>query len=82
MVPASQQPAAAEHVGARRICRFELRAIAVIDTHITTACVTLYLHAVRRISITFNPMVKHFMRFGSAGTAMPTRECAVHRCHH
>jgi hypothetical protein len=27
-------------------------------------------------------MVKHFMRFGSAGTAMPTRECAVHRCHH
>ena len=59
--------------------------IALIDTHITTTCVTLYLHRCQtHRSITFNPMVEHFMRFWLwVRTAMPTREwVAVHRCHH
>jgi stearoyl-CoA desaturase (delta-9 desaturase) len=56
-----------------------------IDTHITTACVTLYLHRCQtHRSITFHPAVAHFMRFWLwVRTAMPTREwVAVHRCHH
>jgi stearoyl-CoA desaturase (Delta-9 desaturase) len=60
-------------------------AIALVDTHITTACVTLYLHRGQtHRSIAFNPVVEHFMRFWLwARTAMPTREwVAVHRCHH
>ena len=59
--------------------------ITLIDTHITTTCVTLYLHRCQtHRSITFNPMVEHFMRFWLwVRTAMPTREwVAVHRCHH
>ena len=59
--------------------------IAMVDTHITTACVTLYLHRCQtHRSITFNPLVEHFMRFWLwVRTAMPTREwVAVHRCHH
>ena len=56
-----------------------------VDTHITTACVTLYLHRCQTHgSITFHPAVAHFMRFWLwVRTAMPTREwVAVHRCHH
>ncbi len=56
-----------------------------LDTHMTTTCVTLYLHRCQtHRSIAFHPAVAHFMRFWLwARTAMPTREwVAVHRCHH
>src|SRR5689334_2675467 len=59
--------------------------LALLDTHMTTACVTLYLHRCQtHRSITFHPAVAHFMRFWLwVRTAMPTREwVAVHRCHH
>ena len=59
--------------------------IALFDTHITTACVTLYLHRCQtHRSITFHPAVAHFMRFWLwVRTSMPTTEwVAVHRCHH
>lgn len=59
--------------------------MALVDTHITTACVTLYLHRGQtHRSITFHPAVEHLMRFWLwARTAMPTKEwVAVHRCHH
>jgi stearoyl-CoA desaturase (delta-9 desaturase) len=59
--------------------------LALLDTHVTTACVTLYLHRCQtHRSITFHPVVAHLMRFWLwARTAMPTREwVAVHRCHH
>jgi stearoyl-CoA desaturase (delta-9 desaturase) len=59
--------------------------IAFLDTHLTTTCVTLYLHRCQTHgSISFNPAVSHFMRFWLwVRTAMPTREwVAVHRCHH
>ena len=59
--------------------------IALFDTHITTACVTLYLHRCQtHRSISFHPAVAHFMRFWLwVRTSMPTREwVAVHRCHH
>jgi stearoyl-CoA desaturase (Delta-9 desaturase) len=59
--------------------------IAVLDTHVTTACVTLYLHRCQtHRSITFHPAVAHLMRFWLwVRTSMPTREwVAVHRCHH
>src|SRR6478672_2119009 len=59
--------------------------LTLVDTHITTACVTLYLHRCQtHRSISFNPAVAHLMRFWLwARTAMPTREwVAVHRCHH
>jgi stearoyl-CoA desaturase (delta-9 desaturase) len=59
--------------------------LTLLDTHVTTACVTLYLHRCQtHRSIAFNPVVAHFMRFWLwARTAMPTREwVAVHRCHH
>ena len=59
--------------------------LALIDTHITTACVTLYLHRCQtHRSISFHPAVEHLMRFWLwVRTAMPTREwVAVHRCHH
>jgi len=59
--------------------------IALIDTHITTASVTLYLHRCQtHRSIAFHPVVEHFMRFWLwVRTAMPTKEwVAVHRCHH
>jgi stearoyl-CoA desaturase (delta-9 desaturase) len=58
---------------------------ALVDTHITTACVTLYLHRCQtHRAIAFNPVVEHLMRFWLwVRTAMPTREwVAVHRCHH
>jgi stearoyl-CoA desaturase (delta-9 desaturase) len=60
-------------------------ALTLLDTHITTACVTLFLHRCQTHgSITFHPAVSHFMRFWLwVRTAMPTREwVAVHRCHH
>ena len=59
--------------------------ITLLDTHVTTACVTLYLHRCQtHRSITFHPAVAHFMRFWLwVRTSMPTREwVAVHRCHH
>jgi stearoyl-CoA desaturase (delta-9 desaturase) len=58
---------------------------ALVDTHITTACVTLYLHRCQtHRSISFNPVIEHFMRAWLwVRTAMPTKEwVAVHRCHH
>jgi len=59
--------------------------ITLADTHVTSACVTLYLHrAQTHRSISFHPLVAHLMRFWLwVRTAMPTREwVAVHRCHH
>lgn len=59
--------------------------LALADTHVTTACVTLYLHRCQtHRSITFRAPVAHFMRFWLwVRTAMPTKEwVAVHRCHH
>ena len=59
--------------------------LTLVDTHLTTACVTLYLHRSQtHRSIAFSPAVDHFMRFWLwARTAMPTKEwVAVHRCHH
>ena len=59
--------------------------VALIDTHITTACVTLYLHRCQtHRSIRFHPVVGHLMRLWLwMRTAMPTQEwVAVHRCHH
>ena len=60
-------------------------ALVLADTHITTACVTLYLHRCQtHRSITFHRLIEHFMRFWLwVRTAMPTQEwVAVHRCHH
>jgi stearoyl-CoA desaturase (delta-9 desaturase) len=59
--------------------------LTLIDTHITTTCVTLYLHrAQTHRSVKFNPVIEHFMRLWLwLRTAMPTQEwVAVHRCHH
>jgi stearoyl-CoA desaturase (Delta-9 desaturase) len=59
--------------------------LALVDTHITTASVTLYLHRCQtHRAITFHPVVEHLMRLWLwLRTAMPTREwVAVHRCHH
>ena len=59
--------------------------LTLLDTHVTTACVTLYLHRSQtHRSITFHPVVAHFMRFWLwVRTGMPTRQwVAVHRCHH
>ena len=59
--------------------------LTLIDTHITTACVTLYLHrAQTHRSIRFHPVIEHLMRLWLwLRTAMPTQQwVAVHRCHH
>ena len=59
--------------------------LTAIDTHITTTCVTLYLHRCQtHRAISFAVPVEHVMRFWLwVRTAMPTREwVAVHRCHH
>src|SRR5436190_3775384 len=59
--------------------------LTLLDTHITTACVTLYLHrAQTHRSIEFHPVIEHAMRLWLwMRTAMPTKEwVAVHRCHH
>src|SRR5258708_7138043 len=59
--------------------------ITLVDTHVTTTCVTLYLPRGKpHGSITFNGGVDPLMGFWLwARTAMPTKEwVAVHRCHH
>lgn len=57
----------------------------LIMTHITILCVTLYLHRSQaHRSVTFHPVVAHFMRFWLwLTTGMNTKEwVAVHRKHH
>jgi stearoyl-CoA desaturase (delta-9 desaturase) len=57
----------------------------LLVTHITIACVTLYLHRSQaHRAVTFHPAVAHFMRFWLwLTTGMVTREwVAVHRRHH
>jgi len=57
----------------------------LLVTHITIACVTLYLHRSQaHRAVTFHPVVAHFMRFWLwLTTGMVTREwVAVHRKHH
>ena len=57
----------------------------LILTHITIACVTLYLHRSQaHRGVTFNPVVAHFMRFWLwLTTGMVTRQwVAIHRKHH
>ena len=59
--------------------------LALVDTHITNACVTLYLHRSQtHRSIWFHPVIGHLMRAWLwMRTAMPTQQwVAVHRCHH
>lgn len=59
--------------------------ITLILTHITIACVTLYLHRSQaHRSVTFHPVVSHFMRFWLwLTTGMITKQwVAVHRSHH
>ena len=54
-------------------------------THITIICVTLYLHRSQaHRSVTFHPVVSHFMRFWLwLTTGMITKEwVAIHRKHH
>lgn len=57
----------------------------LIMTHITILCVTLYLHRSQtHRSVTFNPVVSHFMRFWLwLTTGMVTKQwVAIHRKHH
>ena len=57
----------------------------LVMTHITIACVTLYLHRSQaHRSVTFNPVVAHFMRAWLwLTTGMVTKQwVAVHRKHH
>jgi len=57
----------------------------LILTHITIACVTLYLHRSQaHRGVTFNPAVAHFMRFWLwLTTGMITKQwVAIHRKHH
>ena len=54
-------------------------------THITIACVTLYLHRSQaHRSVTFHPAIAHFMRFWLwLTTGMVTKQwVAIHRKHH
>jgi stearoyl-CoA desaturase (delta-9 desaturase) len=54
-------------------------------THITIVCVTLYLHRSQaHRSLTFNPIIAHFMRFWLwLTTGMVTKQwVAIHRKHH
>jgi stearoyl-CoA desaturase (delta-9 desaturase) len=54
-------------------------------THITILCVTLYLHRSQtHLSVTFNPVVSHFMRVWLwLTTGMVTKQwVAIHRKHH
>ena len=58
---------------------------ALILTHITIVCVTLYLHRSQaHRSVTFHPVVAHAMRFWLwLTTGMVTRQwVAIHRKHH
>lgn len=57
----------------------------LIVTHITIACVTLYLHRSQaHRGVTFHPLVAHFMRFWLwLTTGMITKQwVAIHRKHH
>ena len=57
----------------------------LVMTHITIACVTLYLHRSQaHRAVEFNPVVAHFMRFWLwLTTGMVTRQwVAIHRKHH
>ena len=57
----------------------------LVMTHITTVCVTLYLHrAQAHRGIEFHPVVEHFMRFWLwLTTGMVTKQwVAIHRKHH
>lgn len=57
----------------------------LIATHITIACVTLYLHRSQaHRSVTFHPVIEHFMRAWLwLTTGMVTRQwVAIHRKHH
>ena len=59
--------------------------ITLVLTHITIACVTLYLHRSQaHRGVTFHPVVAHFMRAWLwLTTGMITRQwVAVHRSHH
>ena len=57
----------------------------LVMTHITIACVTLYLHRSQaHRGVTFDPRVAHFMRFWLwMTTGMVTKQwVAIHRKHH
>jgi len=57
----------------------------LVVTHITIACVTLYLHRSQaHRAVTFHPVVAHFMRFWLwLTTGMVTKQwVAIHRKHH
>ena len=57
----------------------------LLMTHVTIACVTLYLHRSQaHRAVTFHPVVAHFMRFWLwITTGMVTRQwVAIHRKHH
>lgn len=59
--------------------------ITLVLTHITIACVTLYLHRSQaHRSVTFHPVISHFMRAWLwLTTGMVTKQwVAVHRKHH
>ena len=57
----------------------------LVVTHITIACVTLYLHRGQaHRAVTFHPVITHFMRFWLwITTSMSTKQwVAIHRKHH
>jgi stearoyl-CoA desaturase (Delta-9 desaturase) len=57
----------------------------LVATHITIACVTLFLHRSQaHRSVTFHPVIEHFMRFWLwLTTGMVTQQwVAIHRKHH
>lgn len=57
----------------------------LLVTHITIACVTMFLHRSQaHRSVTFHPVISHFMRFWLwLTTSMVTRQwVAIHRKHH
>ena len=57
----------------------------LVATHITIACVTLYLHRSQaHRSVVFHPVIEHFMRFWLwLTTGMVTKQwVAIHRKHH
>jgi stearoyl-CoA desaturase (delta-9 desaturase) len=59
--------------------------LTLLLTHITIACVTLYLHRSQaHRAVEFNPVVSHFMRFWLwLTTGMVTKQwVAIHRKHH
>ena len=63
----------------------EIILAALIMTHITIVCVTLYLHRSQaHRGIEFHPVLSHFMRFWLwMTTGMTTKQwVAIHRKHH